>query len=206
MTGCACGEEVLLTCPAPFMVGMGGRESFPEASYNFPFISLATTESHCQFWLQSWLDSEDWVFSTSIWREARKKTGNGCRPASRQSATSQLTGFNDDEDESREVTYSNLLRARIKTRTYTFSLCSSEHPLVAIVLLQRYHTGTSLMVQWLRICMPRQGTHIQPLVQEDPMFYGATKPMYHNYWAYVPRTGKPQQKKSPQWEGPSHHN
>ena len=97
------------------------------------------------------------------------------------SATSQLTGFNDDEDESREVTYSNLLRARIKTRTYTFSLCSSEQPLVAIVLLQRYHTGTSLMVQWLRICMPRQGTHIQPLVQEDPMFYGATKPMYHNY-------------------------
>ena len=97
------------------------------------------------------------------------------------SATSQLTGFNDDEDESREVTYSNLLRARIKTRTYTFSLCSYEHPLVAIVLLQRYHTRTSLMVQWLRICMPRQGTHIQPLVQEDPMFYGATKPMYHNY-------------------------
>lgn len=36
---------------------------------------------------------------------------------------------------------------------------------------------TPLVVQWLRICLPVQGTGVQPLVQEDPTCWGATKPM-----------------------------
>ena len=33
-----------------------------------------------------------------------------------------------------------------------------------------------LVVQWLRICLPMQGTHVQALFQEDPTCCRATKP------------------------------
>ena len=46
---------------------------------------------------------------------------------------------------------------------------------------QKRLTGTSLVTQWLRICLPVQGTRVQSLVQEDPSCCGATKPMRHNY-------------------------
>ena len=42
-------------------------------------------------------------------------------------------------------------------------------------------TGTSLVVQWLRICLPMQGTRVRALVREDPTCRGATKPVSHNY-------------------------
>ena len=42
---------------------------------------------------------------------------------------------------------------------------------------------TSLVAQWLRICLPMQGTWVWALVREDPTSRGATKPMHHNYWA-----------------------
>ena len=41
----------------------------------------------------------------------------------------------------------------------------------------------SLMVPWLRIHLPMQGTRVQALVQEDPTCRGAAKPVRHNYWA-----------------------
>ena len=41
--------------------------------------------------------------------------------------------------------------------------------------------GTSLVAQWLRICLPMQGTRVRALVGEDPTRRGATKPMSHNY-------------------------
>ena len=44
---------------------------------------------------------------------------------------------------------------------------------------------TSLVTQWLRICLPVQGTRVRALVQEDPTCRRATKPVYHNYWAYA---------------------
>ena len=82
------------------------------------------------------------------------------------------------------------------------------------------HLLTSLVAQWLRICLPMQGTRIPALVWEDPTCRGATKPVHHNYWACalepashnywspqapttearVPRARAPQQKKPPQWE------
>ena len=40
---------------------------------------------------------------------------------------------------------------------------------------------TSVVAQWLRIHLPIQGTQVQALVQEDPTYCGATKPVYHNY-------------------------
>ena len=43
--------------------------------------------------------------------------------------------------------------------------------------------GASLMVQWLRIHLPKQGTRVRTLVWKDPTCHGATKPVCHNYWA-----------------------
>ena len=44
---------------------------------------------------------------------------------------------------------------------------------------QKIKYWTSLVVQWLRICLTMQGTWVQALVQEDPTCHGATKPMHH---------------------------
>ena len=41
--------------------------------------------------------------------------------------------------------------------------------------------GTSLVVQWLRIHLPMQGTGVRALVWEDPICHRATKPVRHNY-------------------------
>ena len=46
---------------------------------------------------------------------------------------------------------------------------------------------TSLVVQWLRICLPIQGTWVQSLVWDDPTCHVTTKPRRHNYWAWAPR-------------------
>ena len=41
------------------------------------------------------------------------------------------------------------------------------------------------MVQWLRICLPVQGTGVHSLVQEDFTCCGATQPVSHSGWARV---------------------
>ena len=40
---------------------------------------------------------------------------------------------------------------------------------------------TSLVAQWLRICLPMQGTRVRFLVQEDLTCRRASKPVRHNY-------------------------
>ena len=50
---------------------------------------------------------------------------------------------------------------------------------------QNKYQGTSLVVQWLRIRLPMQGTRVRALVWEDPTCRGATKPVRHNYWAWA---------------------
>ena len=42
-------------------------------------------------------------------------------------------------------------------------------------------TGASLVAQWLRVCLPMQGTRVRALVWEDPTCHRATRPMSHNY-------------------------
>ena len=46
---------------------------------------------------------------------------------------------------------------------------------------QKQLSGASLLAQWLRICLPMQGTRVQTLVWEDPTCRGATGPVSHNY-------------------------
>ena len=48
-------------------------------------------------------------------------------------------------------------------------------------LSKRREAGTSLVAQWLRICLPVQGTQVRALVWEDPTCRGATRPVSHNY-------------------------
>ena len=81
--------------------------------------------------------------------------------------------------------------------------------------------GASLVVQWLRIYLPVQGTRVWALVRADPTCCGTAKPVRHNYWAcaleptshnywaHVPKLLKPvslepvlhpQQEKPPWWE------
>ena len=47
------------------------------------------------------------------------------------------------------------------------------------MLLKRVFRA-SLVVQWLRIHLPMQGTRVQALVREEPTCRGATKPVSHN--------------------------
>ena len=48
---------------------------------------------------------------------------------------------------------------------------------------QKEKDRASLVVQWLRICLPMQGTRVRALVREDPTCCGATTPVHHNYEA-----------------------
>ena len=52
--------------------------------------------------------------------------------------------------------------------------------------------GASLVVQWLRIRLPMQGTRVRALIQEDPTCRGATKPIRQNYWSLCSSTHEPQ--------------
>ena len=60
-----------------------------------------------------------------------------------------------------------------------------------MTLWQNYYYGASLVMQWLRIHLPMQGTWVRALGREDPTCRGATKPVRHNYWAHVPQLPKP---------------
>ena len=40
--------------------------------------------------------------------------------------------------------------------------------------------GASLVAQWLRVCLPVQGTRVRALVWEDPTCRGAAGPVSHS--------------------------
>ena len=61
--------------------------------------------------------------------------------------------------------------------------------------------GTSLVAQWLRLCLPMQGTWVQALVGEDPTCCEATKPVSHNYWDRPPQLLKA---RTPRARAPQH--
>ena len=61
--------------------------------------------------------------------------------------------------------YSSLLTWSCQLSLYTIT-----------VTISVWQNRTSLVVQWLRICLPMQGTQVQSLVQEDSTCCQATKP------------------------------
>ena len=52
--------------------------------------------------------------------------------------------------------------------------------------------GTSLVVQWLRIRLPMQGTRVRSLVREDPTCCRATKPVHPQLLSLCSRAREPQ--------------
>ena len=52
---------------------------------------------------------------------------------------------------------------------------------VVLEPLSKTNGQASLVVQWLRICLPMQGTQVQSLIQEDPTCCRTTKPVCHKY-------------------------
>ena len=67
-------------------------------------------------------------------------------------------------------------------------------------MLRSYKNGASLVAQWLRICLPMQGTRVRALVWEDPTCRGATRSVSHNYWTCASGACAPQQERPRQWE------
>ena len=61
-------------------------------------------------------------------------------------------------------------------------------------------TRASLVVQWLRVRLPIQGTRVRALVWEDPACRRATGPVSHNYWACASGACAPQQERPRWWE------
>ena len=59
-------------------------------------------------------------------------------------------------------------------------------------MIQKWARQASLVAQWLRICLPMQGTQVRALVWEDPTCRGATRPVSHNYWACASGACAPQ--------------
>ena len=57
--------------------------------------------------------------------------------------------------------------------------CDTAPSLVSTI--KKKSLGASLVAQWLRICLPMQGTRVRALVWEDPTCCGATRPVSHNY-------------------------
>ena len=80
------------------------------------------------------------------------------------------------------VDYSSIKLGEIKQAVeldlaHDHSLPTSEEPKT----FNEQINGTFLVVQWLRIHLPMQGTQVLALVREDPTYRGATKPVRHNY-------------------------
>ena len=48
-------------------------------------------------------------------------------------------------------------------------------------LILKLRNRASLVAQWLRTCLPMQGTRVRALVWEDPTCHGAAGPVSHNY-------------------------
>ena len=65
---------------------------------------------------------------------------------------------------------------------------------------QERYIRASLVAQWLRVCLLRQGTQIRALVWEDPACRGTAGPVSHNYWACASGACALQRERPRQWE------
>ena len=60
-----------------------------------------------------------------------------------------------------------------------------------LILQFKNTTGTSLVVQWLRIRLPMWGTQVRSLIWGDSTCLRATKSMCHSYFSHLPQLLKP---------------
>ena len=88
------------------------------------------------------------------------------------------------------------------------SLCRHSEECCSVNSINISRIWTSLVVQWLRICLPMQGTEVRSLVWDNSTCCKATRPVRHNSWAQIPQLLKLtsprayalQQEKPPQQE------
>ena len=83
-------------------------------------------------------------------------------------------------------------------------LCTSTEIKKHYAIFINNYNWASLVAQWLRICLPMQGTRVQALVWEDPTCRGAARPVSHNYWACAAGACAPN-KRGHDSERPAHH-
>ena len=62
-----------------------------------------------------------------------------------------------------------------------FEMCLCRGFLTVHLRIFKKPRWASLVAQWLRVCLPMQGTQVRALVWEDPTCCGATRPVSHNY-------------------------
>ena len=86
------------------------------------------------------------------------------------------------------------LSPKLKKGTY-LNIIKAKSTANIILNAEKLKAWASLVVQWLRICLPMQETQVQALVWEDPTCRGATRPVSHNYWACVSGAYAPQQER-----------
>ena len=67
-------------------------------------------------------------------------------------------------------------------------------------IAMNFPLGASLVVQWLRVCLPMWGTRVRALVWEDPTCRRATRPVSHNCWACASGACALQQERPWWWE------
>ena len=67
-------------------------------------------------------------------------------------------------------------------------------------IIQKESCRASLVVQWLTVCLPIQGTRVQALVWEDPTSRRATGPVSHSCWICASGACAPQEERPRQWE------
>ena len=75
----------------------------------------------------------------------------------------------------------------------------SSHMYCSTIFLKSW-SWVFLVAQWIRICLPMQGTRVRSLVWEDPTCRGATRPVSHNYWACGSGACALQRERPQQWE------
>ena len=97
----------------------------------------------------------------------------------------------------KQVLWSHLTSCGWGSRVFT---CAQKKREYSYMPRKKESCGASLVAQWLRICLPMQGTRVRALVWEDPTCHGATKPMCHNYWACASGACAPQQERPREWE------
>ena len=131
--------------------------------------------------INRWMDKEDvvYIISNGILL-SHKKEWNNAICSNTQGPREKLTKWSKSERE-RQIPYDV---------TYMWNLKNSTNELI-----YKTETRASLVAQWLRVCLPMQGTRVRALVWEDPTCRGATEPVRHNYWACASGACAPQQER-----------
>ena len=133
------------------------------------------------------------------WR-ACKIAGGWCPKWSGISELRQYQGQGESKGKLGEWEYRNIVRRRqspkgariLHLAHWAVSIASFSHSV---------NCRIPLVVQWLRIHLPKHRTQVQSLVRElGSHMPQATKRLCHDYWAPAPRARAPRQEKPPQWE------